>query len=62
MSPKTMLIIGGVVVGFITLFISAWLGVLIILGAIAAPTIAYFMLDPSQRKRVRAQGRKRIGS
>jgi hypothetical protein len=63
MSTKTKVVIGGVVVGFLTLFIFPWwLSALIILGVLGAPLAGYLMLDPSQRKRVRAQGRKRLGS
>jgi cell division protein FtsW (lipid II flippase) len=62
MSTRTKFVIGGVVVGLLTLWILPWwLSALIILGVIGAPVVAYFMLDPSQRRRVRAQGRKRIG-
>ncbi|MFG1998943.1 hypothetical protein ACGFNU_07345 [Spirillospora sp. NPDC048911] len=63
MSTKTKVVIGGVVVGFLTLFIFPWwLSALIILGVVGAPLAGYLMLDSSQRKRVRAQGRKRLGS
>ncbi|WP_329519711.1 hypothetical protein [Spirillospora sp. NBC_01491] len=63
MSTQTKLVIGGVVVGFLTLLIfPLWLSALIILGVIGAPVVGYLMLDPSQRKRVRSQGRKRLGS
>lgn len=63
MSTQTKFVIGGVVVGFLTLFIFPWwLTALIILGVIGAPLVGYMMLDPSQRRRVRAQGRKRLGS
>jgi cell division protein FtsW (lipid II flippase) len=62
MSTRTKFVIGGVAVGLLTLWILPWwLSALIILGVIGAPVIAYLMLDPSQRRRVRAQGRKRIG-
>ncbi|QFG25078.1 hypothetical protein [Actinomadura sp. WMMB 499] len=61
MSTQTKFVIGGVAVGFLTLFIFPWwITALIILGVIAAPLAGYLMLDPSQRKRVRAQGRKRL--
>ncbi|TDE38666.1 hypothetical protein [Actinomadura sp. 6K520] len=63
MSTQTKFVIGGVVVGFLTLFIFPWwLTALIILGVVGAPLVGYLMLDPSQRRRVRAQGRKRLGS
>ena len=63
MSTQTKFVIGGVVVGFLTLFIFPWwLTALIILGVIGAPLVGYMMLDPSQRRRLRTQGRKRLGS
>ncbi|TYB46784.1 hypothetical protein [Actinomadura chibensis] len=63
MSTQTKFVIGGVVVGLLTLFIFPWwLTALIILGVLGAPLVGYLMLDPSQRRRVRAQGRKRLGS
>jgi hypothetical protein len=62
MSTRTKFVIGGVAVGLLTLWILPWwISALIILGVIGAPVVAYLMLDPSQRRRVRAQGRKRIG-
>lgn len=67
MSTQTKFVIGGVVVGFLTLFVFPWLfpwwvTALIILGVLGVPAAGYLMLDPAQRKRVRNQGRKRIGS
>ncbi|MFB4297052.1 hypothetical protein [Actinomadura sp. NTSP31] len=63
MSTQTKIAIGGVVVGLITLFIlPAWASLIIILVALGIPVAGYLMLDPSQRKRLRAQGRKRLGS
>ncbi|WP_131742187.1 hypothetical protein [Actinomadura roseirufa] len=63
MSTQTKFVVGGVVVGFLTLFIFPWwVTALIILGVLGTPVAGYLMLDPSQRKRVRAQGRKRLGS
>jgi membrane protein implicated in regulation of membrane protease activity len=35
---------------------------LIVVGAIAVPVVAYLVLDPSQRRRLRNQGRKRLGN
>ncbi|MFC9972451.1 hypothetical protein ACFVH6_16345 [Spirillospora sp. NPDC127200] len=63
MTPQTKIAIGGVVVGLVLGAIFGWwIAALVILGAIAVPVAGYLMLDPSQRKRVRAQGRKRLGS
>ncbi|MFG1942158.1 hypothetical protein [Nonomuraea sp. NPDC048826] len=39
--------------GFVTL--------LVILGVIGAPVVAYFMLDPSQRERLKRARRRGIG-
>ncbi|GAA2419555.1 hypothetical protein GCM10010191_33350 [Actinomadura vinacea] len=62
MSTPTKILIGGVA-GFLVLSILGWWTfALILLGVMAVPAVAYMMLDPSQRRRVRAQGRKRLGS
>ncbi|GAA3942715.1 hypothetical protein GCM10023085_25570 [Actinomadura viridis] len=62
MSTQTKLILGGVA-GFLVLSILGWwIAALVVLGVVAIPVVGYMMLDPSQRKRVRAQGRKRLGS
>jgi hypothetical protein len=55
--------IGGVILGIILLFIlPQWAAVLIIAAAIAIPAAAWFMLDPSQRRRIReARRRGQIG-
>jgi len=60
---RTKFMIGGVVVGLILLFIvPTWIAVLVIAAAIALPVGAYFMLDPSQRRRLRdVQRRRQIG-
>ncbi|MGI8330960.1 hypothetical protein ACRYCC_13420 [Actinomadura scrupuli] len=62
MSSRTKVVIGGVAIGLLAyLILPWWISALIILGAIVLPVGSYLMLDPSQRKRVRAQGRKRLG-
>ena len=63
MSGRTKLAIGGVIVGLILLWLLPWeIGALIIAAAIAVPVGAYFMLDPSQRRRLkRIQERKQLG-
>jgi len=55
--------IGGVAVGLILLIFLPWeISLLIIAAAIALPAAAYFMLDPSQRRRLgRIRSRKQIG-
>jgi hypothetical protein len=58
---RTKLVVGGVVAAVLVLWlIPAFLIKLIVLGVIAVPVVGYLMLDPSQRKRVRSQARKRI--
>jgi hypothetical protein len=62
MSNRMKFLIGGVVLGIIALLLlPTWVGVVIIAAAIGIPVAGYFMLDPSQRRRVRQEGRKRIG-
>jgi hypothetical protein len=62
MSTQMKFVLGGVA-GFLLLSILGWWTVgLILLGIVAVPAVLYMMLDPSQRRRVRAQGRKRLGS
>jgi hypothetical protein len=57
------LAIGGIIIGLILLWALPWeIGVLVIAAAIALPVGAYFMLDPSQRRRLkRIQERKQLG-
>ncbi|WP_018658400.1 hypothetical protein [Actinomadura flavalba] len=63
MSTQTKVIIGGVGVGLLLFWLLPNIvATLIILGLVAVPVVGYLMLDPSQRRRLRAQGRKRIGS
>ena len=51
--------IGGVIVGLILLAWLPWyVSALIIIAAIAIPTTAYLMLDPSQRRRLRESRRR----
>lgn len=61
---RTGKVVGGIVVALIVLWLlplPGWLTLLLVLGVIALPVGGYLMLDPSQRKRLRAQGRKRLG-
>ena len=64
MSDRMKIAIGGIIIGFILLFVVPWwVGVLVIAAAIAIPVGGYLMLDPSQRKRLRRiQRRRQIGS
>ena len=59
MTPHTKLGIVGVIVALILLgFTSAWLALLVMVLAIAIPTMAWLMLDPSQRRRYRELRRR----
>ena len=59
MSTRTKLVIGGVAVGLLLMpLIGFWLSLLVVVGV---PAVAYFMLDPSQRRRLRHVSRKEIG-
>jgi len=46
--------IGGVILGLILFIVSPWLALAVIVLAIAIPVIAWRMLDPSQRRRIRS--------
>ncbi|MCW2941530.1 MAG: hypothetical protein JWN00_4515 [Actinomycetia bacterium] len=62
MTPRTKIVLGGVAIGLLTfLILPWWISALIVIGAIAIPVAGYLMLDPSQRKRLNNQARKRIG-
>jgi hypothetical protein len=62
-SGRMKLAIGGIIIGLILLWLLPWeIGAVIILAAIAVPVGAYFMLDPSQRRRLkRIQERRQLG-
>jgi hypothetical protein len=61
MTPHMKYAIGGVIVGLVLLaIIPAWAALLVIVAAIAIPTGAYLMLDPSQRRRLREARRRQI--
>jgi hypothetical protein len=54
--------IGGVILGLILFIVSPWLALAVIAIAIAGPVIAWRMLDPSQRRRIRrARDRGQLG-
>jgi hypothetical protein len=62
MTPHMKVGIAGVIVGLILFWISPWLAIAVILGAIAIPAIAYAMLDSNQKARLRrARSRRQIG-
>ena len=60
MTPHVKWAIAGVVLGLILWIVSPWLAIGVILLAIAVPTAAYLMLDPSQRRRLRDIRRRQI--
>ena len=59
MSGRTKIAIGGIIIGLILLLINPWIGLLVILAAIAVPVAGYLMLDPSQRRRLKNIQRRR---
>jgi multisubunit Na+/H+ antiporter MnhG subunit len=62
MSRPMMFGIGGVILGLILFIVSPWLALAVIAIAIAGPVIAWRMLDPSQRRRIRrARDRGQLG-
>jgi Flp pilus assembly protein TadB len=58
MTPHMKWGIAGIVVGLILLIINPWVAAVVILAALAIPTAAYLMLDPSQRRRYRELRRR----
>jgi hypothetical protein len=60
MTPHAKWAIAGIVLGLILFIVSPWLAIGVILLAIAVPTAAYLMLDPSQRRRLREIRRRQI--
>lgn len=64
MTPHMKIGIAGVAIGLILLFVApAWLGLAVILAAIAIPAIAYAMLDSNQKariKRIRSRRQRQI--
>jgi hypothetical protein len=49
----------GVIIGLILFSVNAWAALAVIVLALAIPTGAYLMLDPSQRRRAREIRRRR---
>ncbi|MGW0699047.1 hypothetical protein ACWD0A_06890 [Streptomyces sp. NPDC002867] len=59
MSTRTKIVIGGVAVGLLLMpLLGFWLSLLVVLGV---PAVAYLMLDPGQRRRLRRVSRREIG-
>lgn len=64
MAKKAVYYAGGVAVTALILWvlpIPGFIVGLILLALVAAPVVGYFLLDPSQRKRLRRVSRKQIG-
>ncbi|SDQ91668.1 hypothetical protein [Thermostaphylospora chromogena] len=63
MSPLGKYYVGAAVVAVIAFIlpIPSLLSWLIALGVLGAPVVAYFMLDPSQRERLKRARRRGIG-
>ncbi|MEU5437551.1 hypothetical protein AB0G73_29840 [Streptomyces sp. NPDC020719] len=59
MSKRAMIAAGGVVVGLILIPLIGFLQALLVL--IGVPVVAYLLLDPSQRRRLRRISRKELG-
>jgi hypothetical protein len=59
MSPKWGITVAGVIIGLILLLINPWIAALVILAAIAVHVVAWRMLDPAQRRRVKNIRRQR---
>jgi len=63
MTPHIRYGLIGVIIGLILFIWNPLAAIVVILAAIAIPLIAYRMLSPEQRRRLRqARGRKQIGS
>ncbi|MFI1104867.1 hypothetical protein [Streptomyces sp. TLI_146] len=58
MSKRAMIAAGGVAVGLILIPLIGFLPALLVL--IGVPVVAYLMLDPSQRRRLRHISRKEL--
>ena len=60
MSKRAVAVAGGAAVGVVLLcqLLPFWAAILVIVGV---PTLAYLMLDPSQRRRLRRVSRKELG-
>jgi ABC-type bacteriocin/lantibiotic exporter with double-glycine peptidase domain len=62
MTPHMKYGIAGVIIGLILFIVSPWLALTVIGLAIIVPVVAYAMLDPSQRRRLRSNRRRSLGS
>jgi hypothetical protein len=60
MTPHAKWAIAGIVVGLILLIVNPLIALGVIVLAIGIPTVAYLMLDPSQRRRLKEIRRRQI--
>jgi Flp pilus assembly protein TadB len=60
MTPHTKVAIGGIILGLILFIISPWVALAVIVLAIAAPLVAWRMLDESQRRRFKEIRRRQL--
>lgn len=59
MSNRAKIAVAGVAVGLLLIpFIGFWMSLLVLIGV---PAVAYLMLDPSQRRRLRRVSRRELG-
>jgi hypothetical protein len=62
MKRQTAYVIGGIgvaVLGWV--LIPHWVVLLLLVAIVAAPAVAYAILDPSQKRRLKGLARKQIG-
>ncbi|HEX6469509.1 MAG TPA: hypothetical protein VF069_10465 [Streptosporangiaceae bacterium] len=57
----TYAVVGGIAAIILFLLLPGLLLKLVVIGLVAIPVVGYLMLDPSQRRRLRGQTRKRLG-
>jgi hypothetical protein len=59
MSPHAKVGIAGVIIGLILLIWAPWLALGVVAAAIILPAVAWALLSPGQRQRIRSQRRRR---
>ncbi|MED7927189.1 hypothetical protein SMD20_23230 [Nonomuraea sp. LP-02] len=61
MSPIQKYAIGAGIAVLVSLFISKWVALAVVLLVVGGPVVGYLMLDPSQRERLKRSRRRGIG-
>ncbi|MEU6722217.1 hypothetical protein ABZ917_00735 [Nonomuraea wenchangensis] len=61
MSPIQKYAIGAGIAVLVSLFISKWVALAVVLLVVGGPVVGYLMLDPSQRERLKRARRRGIG-